>query len=305
MARMGGAVVAAATPLAADGSVDTAKLIAHCGWLLRNGADGINLLGTTGEATSLSVAQRTAVMRAVAGSRLPLARFMVGTGAAALADAATLTRTAMELGFAGALLLPPFYYKNLQDDWVYGYVATVVDTVAMSALRMYLYHYPQLSGVPYNIEVVARLAASYPQNVIGLKDSSGDLGFSRALAKRVAGFDVFPSAEGALGEMQQSGFAGCISATLNVTAPLIAEWRGGADPQALAAAVRMRTRLAEYPLIAAIKTALARVTGDAAWARPLPPLAALPAGDADKLMDKLAGDGFATVRAALAGQAVA
>src|SRR6516162_8902577 len=79
-----GVIAAAATPLREDLSVDLDGLVAHCRHLLSDGCDGINLLGTTGEATSFSRGQRLDTMRAIASSGLPLSRFMVGTGAAAL-----------------------------------------------------------------------------------------------------------------------------------------------------------------------------------------------------------------------------
>ncbi|HYB10078.1 MAG TPA: dihydrodipicolinate synthase family protein, partial [Alphaproteobacteria bacterium] len=104
--RMTGVIAAAATPLRDDYSIDLVKLVSHCEWLLKQGCDGINLLGTTGEATSFAVEERLAAMKAVAQGHLPLDRIMVGTGAAALGDAVRLTGAARELGFAGALLLP-------------------------------------------------------------------------------------------------------------------------------------------------------------------------------------------------------
>ena len=84
------------------------------------------MLGTTGEATSFSLDERKRVMSAYRDARLPLDRLMVGTGAAATADAVALTRHAAELGFAGALLLPPFYYKGVPDDGLVAYVDTIV-----------------------------------------------------------------------------------------------------------------------------------------------------------------------------------
>src|SRR5258708_4104041 len=89
--------------------------------LLNSGCDGLNVLGTTGEATSFSLAQRRAVMTAVAGSRLSLSRMMVGTGAAAVEDAAELPLEAAALGFAGALVLPPFYYKPVSQAGILPY----------------------------------------------------------------------------------------------------------------------------------------------------------------------------------------
>ena len=176
MSSLKGVIAAAATPLHDDLTIDLDALVAHCGHLLGGGGcDGINLLGTTGEATSFPVEQRLAAMRAVASSGLPLSRFMVGTGCAALDDAVTLTRAAKELGFAGALLLPPFYYKGIGAEDVAAYVGAVIDRVGADGLPLYLYHFPANSGVPYAPEAVRRLRGTYPDTVLGLKDSSGDL----------------------------------------------------------------------------------------------------------------------------------
>ncbi len=67
-------------------------------------------------------------------------------------------------------------------------------------LRLYLYHFPQLSGVPYSLEFVQALKKKYPRQLLGLKDSSGDTAYSIAMAAGVADFDVFPSAEGTLND---------------------------------------------------------------------------------------------------------
>src|SRR5689334_174284 len=108
--KLNGVIAAIATAVGTDGAPDCARSVALAKHLLANGCDGLNVLGTTGEATSFSVAQRMAVMSAYQAAGLPMARLMVGTGAAALADAVALTRHAAALGFAGALVLPPFYY---------------------------------------------------------------------------------------------------------------------------------------------------------------------------------------------------
>src|ERR1700758_5885142 len=99
--------VIAAIPTAVDpkGEPDCGRSVALARFLLVNGCDGLNVLGTTGEATSFSLDQRRRVMNAYAEAGLPLVRMMVGTGAAALADAIALTEHAAELGFAGALVL--------------------------------------------------------------------------------------------------------------------------------------------------------------------------------------------------------
>jgi len=278
--RLHGVIAAAATPLRADLSIDTDRLIAHCRWLLdAGGCDGINLLGTTGEATSFSLEQRLAAMQAVAASGVPLARMMVGTGAAALQDALRLTAAAADLGFAGALLLPPFYYKGIDAESLADYVGAVVAGAATRQLPLYLYHIPQNTGVPFPVEVVARLRDRHRDILVGLKDSSGDLAYSRELARRLPGFDVFPSSEGSLVELRRSGFAGCISATTNVNGAIARQ--GWLQPdteagrQAVAEAVAIREALGRFPLVASVKWALSDMKRDSAWALPSPPLRAL------------------------------
>jgi 4-hydroxy-tetrahydrodipicolinate synthase len=87
-------------------------------------------------------------MRAVASGGLPLDRFMVGTGAAALDDAVRLTAEARNLGFAGALLLPPFYYKGIDEDGPVAYVETLVRRVGADGLSLYLYHFRPIPACP-------------------------------------------------------------------------------------------------------------------------------------------------------------
>lgn len=292
MSMLKGVIAAAATPLREDLSIDLDALVAHCGHLLGDGGcDGINLLGTTGEATSFARDQRLAAMRAVASSGLPLSRFMVGTGAAALDDAVALTRAAKELGFAGALLLPPFYYKGIGADDLVAYVRAVIDRVGADGLPLYLYHFPANSGVPYVPEAVRRLREAYPRTVLGLKDSSGDLDYSAALARDLPGFAVFPSAEAAIGRAAELGFAGCISATANVTGPFAqaALTAPAAEARAagLARAVAIRAEIATFPLVASVKEALAILSGRSGWRRLMPPLSALSPDQSGRLAEAL------------------
>ena len=128
--KLQGVIAAIATAVDEAGEPDCARSIALAHFLLANGCDALNVLGTTGEATSFSLEQRKRVMTAYRDAGLSLDRLMVGTGAAAVADAVTLTRHAAELGFAGALLLPPFYYKGVPDDGLAAYVTTIVQATA-------------------------------------------------------------------------------------------------------------------------------------------------------------------------------
>jgi 4-hydroxy-tetrahydrodipicolinate synthase len=276
---LSGVIAAIATPIDENGTPDLARVIKLARFLLDNGCDGLNVLGTTGEATSFSLAERKAVMDAYKSNGLPLSRLMVGTGAAAVSDAVALTRHAAELGFGGVLVLPPFYYKGVPDDGLVAYIDTIVKATADRPIPLYLYHYPAMSGLPWHITLIKRLLDSYSSRIVGLKDSSGDMDYARAAAALSKSFAVFPSTEACLIEARAGAFAGCISATANLNPDLCAcAWASG-DAAALDAAVAIRRLFEGKPLVAGVKALLAHIHGDPALARMKPPLAALPAAD--------------------------
>jgi 4-hydroxy-tetrahydrodipicolinate synthase len=276
---LSGVIAAIATPIEESGAPDLARAVKLARFLLGNGCDGLNVLGTTGEATSFAREQRKAVMDAYKADGLPLDRLMVGTGAAAVADAVALTRHAAELGFAGALVLPPFYYKGVPDDGLIAYIDALVQTTAARPIPIYLYHFPAMSGVPWHVALVTRLLEKFPSRVVGLKDSSGDMAYARAAAAIARDFAVFPSTEAALLEARRGDFAGCISATANLNADLCARaWRAG-DAGALDAAVAIRKLFDGRPLVSGVKALLSHIHGDPALARVKPPLAAFSAAD--------------------------
>jgi len=190
-----------------------------------------------------------------------------------------LTRHAAALGFAGALLLPPFYYKGAPDDGLVAYIDAIVQATADNPIPLYLYHFPAMSGIPWHLALLRRLRDSYAARIVGLKDSSGDMAYARAAAAIGKDFAVFPSTEAALLEARRGTFAGCISATANCNADLCARaWRDG-DATSLDAAVKIRKLFDGKPLVAGVKALLAHIHGDAALARVKPPLAAFSAAD--------------------------
>jgi len=276
---LAGVIAAIATPVTDDGAPDTARATKLARFLLDNGCDALNVLGTTGEATSFSLDERKGVMNAYKQAGLPLDRMMVGTGAAATADAIALTRHAAELGFAGALVLPPFYYKGVPDDGLAAYIEAIVKGTAQKPVPIYLYHYPQLSGLQWHVGLVRRLLDSFGGRIKGLKDSSGDMAYAREAAAISKEFDVFPSTEAVLLEARDGAFAGCISATANLNADLCAlAWKKG-DKAALDHAVTIRKLFEGKALVPGVKALLSHIHGDAALGRVKPPLSAFPASD--------------------------
>ncbi|HEX3339775.1 MAG TPA: dihydrodipicolinate synthase family protein [Pseudolabrys sp.] len=278
-ARLSGVIAAVATPIDETGSPDLKRAVNLARYLLDNGCDGLNVLGTTGEATSFSLDERKAVMDAYKANGLPLHRLMVGTGAAAVSDAVALTRHAAELGFGGALVLPPFYYKGVPDDGLIAYVDTLVNATERKPIPIYLYHFPAMSGLPWHVALIRRLLDAYPSRIVGLKDSSGDMAYARSAAAISKNFSVFPSTEACLIEARSGVFAGCISATANVNADLCGRVWGQGDTGALDAAVTIRKLFDGKALVSGVKALLAHIHGDAGLGRVRPPLAPFSAAD--------------------------
>ncbi|MEI8275783.1 MAG: dihydrodipicolinate synthase family protein [Hyphomicrobiales bacterium] len=280
---LSGVIAAVATPIDESGAPDLKRATDLARHLLDNGCDGLNVLGSTGEATSFSVEERKAVMTAYKNQGLPLDRLMVGTGAASVSDAIALTRHAAELGFGGALVLPPFYYKGVTDDGLADYIGALVKATEASKLPIYLYHYPQLTGILWNVPLIERLRKSFPSRIVGLKDSSGDMAFARAAAAVATDFAVFPSTEACLLDARKGEFAGCISATANLNADLCQRAWAKGDTAAHEAAVAIRKLFEGRPLVPGVKTLLAHIHGDLSLARVRPPLAPVPITDRDAI----------------------
>ncbi len=276
---MSGVIAAIATPVSEGGAPDHKRAVKLARFLLDNGCDGLNVLGTTGEATSFSLEERKGVMSAYKAAGLPLERLMVGTGAAAIADAVALSRHAAELGFGGALVLPPFYYKGVPDDGLAAYVDTIITSTTERPIPIYLYHFPAMSGLPWHVALIKRLLAAHPSRLAGLKDSSGDMAYARSAAAISRDFAVFPSTEACLIDARKGEFAGCISATANCNPDLCARAWATGDGQALDAAVAIRKLFDGKPLVPGVKALLAHIHGDPALARVKPPLAAFSAAD--------------------------
>ncbi len=280
---LSGVIAAVATPIDENGAPDLKRATDLAKSLLDNGCDGLNVLGSTGEATSFSVDERKAVMDAYKKNGVPMDRLMVGTGASSVTDAITLTRHAADLGFAGALVLPPFYYKGVTDDGLADYIGALVKAADASKLPIYLYHYPQLTGILWNVPLIERLRKSHPNRIVGLKDSSGDMAFARSAAAIGKDFAVFPSTEACLLDARKGEFAGCISATANLNADLCQRAWASGDTAAYEAAVAIRKLFEGRPLVPGVKTLLAHIRNDPALARVRPPLYAVSSADREAI----------------------
>lgn len=302
-ALYGGVNAAVLTAMRDDLAVDLDRMAKHCQWLLHNGCNGLAVLGTTGEANSLGIDERMALLEGLAARGIPPSVMLPGCGTTALTDTVKLTRHAEQAGCRGVLMLPPFYYKNPSDDGLYAYYSEVIQRVGGN-IKIYLYHIPQQSAVPLGVELIARLLKAYPGKVKGIKDSSGDFANTKAYVDHFArhGFEVYAGDDGALHALLQEGGAGCITAAANVgsavSATVYANWdrKVGAEAQITLSAIRKAVTIVSP--IPGLKTLVARHTGDAGWNNLRPPHLRLSAETAAKLFAEFDACGLKLAAAA-------
>ena len=279
------------TPLDPHGAPDDERLAAHVRTLFDAGIDGVAPFGTTGEGQSFGVDERKESLDALVDAGVAPARILAATGCAALPETIDLTRHAIAHGCAGVLVLPPFFWKDVTDDGLYASYAKLIDSVADTRLRLYLYHIPQVTAVPIPAAVIARLCAAYPGAVAGLKDSAGDLDHSLAMRAHFPDLAIFVGHEPHLHAMLAAGGAGTICGIANLFPQLMRRLFDGAgspEGDAALATVRSFIKIAvDYPLMPAFKALHAHLTADGAWNAVRPPLAPLPPADRDAMLDRL------------------
>ena len=290
--RITGVLSPVVTPFKTDLAPNAEQFVRQCRWLLSQNV-GLAVFGTNSEANSLSTEEKIELLDRLIAAGVDPARMMPGTGCCALTDSVRLTKHAVKLGCGGVLMLPPFYYKGVSDDGLFRNFAEIVERVGDAALRVYLYHIPPVSNVPITLTLIERLLKAYPGVIAGAKDSSADWNNTKAMLDRFApaGFDVFPGAETFLLAGMRNGGAGCISATANVNPAAIARlydtWRD-ADADAQQKHLdEIRWTFAKYPMIPALKAAVAHWSGMPEWATVRPPLLPLTREQASALVSEL------------------
>ncbi len=272
-------LTASLTPLDQDLNIDGKHLARHVQWLLRRGASGVVIMGTTGEANSFSTSERMTALETVLSSGVDPEKLIVGTGCCALTDTVDLTRNALRAGVHRILVLPPFYYKQVSEDGLFAAYDYLLQSVGSDEIKIYFYHFPKMSAVPISVALVERLIQAYPDSIAGFKDSSGDWAHISAMIRHFRELDVFAGSEQFLLETLRLGGAGCISATANVSSQLAAEllhrWK---NPEAKLLQTRLydiRRAVEQWPMIPALKALMQELTQQGNWANLRPPLTAL------------------------------
>lgn len=254
---------ALATPLSPSGDVDLPAMAAHAKHLMSEGCNGVVPFGTTGEGTSFSTSERLQAVEALLAAGIEPRQIALGAGFPALPDTVALIRAALALGVHHALVLPPYFFRDVAPAGLEAAFSRVIDAVADDRLRVTLYHIPQVSGVAIPPATLAALRRSYGAVVAGLKDSSGD--YSQFQAFRAAAPDValLVGNEADIGRAVADGGAGTICGMCNVVPALVRAMFN--DPAAALAPLQTALSYMQGPFVPVMKSILAAQSGKDAW----------------------------------------
>ena len=295
---LNGVYTASLTPLTASYEPNLPALVRHAQWLLESGSDGVALLGSTGEANSLTIEQRLAIIE-LSAKELPPDRLMMGTGSCALQDAVHLTKASIDAGVYAVLLLPPFYYKPQSDKSVLRFFSELISSVDDTRLRIIFYNFPKLSGYNFSVKILQELKQRFGDIATGIKDSSGDWGNMLNVAQNVPDFMVYAGTETFLLEILREGGVGCISATANLTAPecqrVYQAWKNNKQKVAEQAQMELselRKTLENFPFVSELKSLFASQTNAEEWGNMLPPFTPILDKQVGELTEQIKGLGL-------------
>ncbi|AZP27670.1 MULTISPECIES: 4-hydroxy-tetrahydrodipicolinate synthase [Acinetobacter] len=213
-----GSIVAIVTPMLKDGGVDWKGLEKLVEWHIEQGTNSIVAVGTTGEASTLSMEEHTQVIKEiirVANKRIPI---IAGTGANSTREAIELTKAAKDLGADAALLVTPYYNKPTQEG-LYQHYKAIAEAVE---LPLILYNVPGRTGVDLSNDTAVRLAEIL--NIVGIKDATGDVPRGKALIEALNGkMAVYSGDDETAWELMLLGADGNISVTANIAPKAMSE----------------------------------------------------------------------------------
>jgi 4-hydroxy-tetrahydrodipicolinate synthase len=285
------------TPFTKDLKPDSRRLVKLCRWLSSQNV-ALVLFGTTSEANSLSLVEKISLLDDLVEAGINPSLLMPGTGCCSLTETVQLTSHAVKLGCKGTLMLPPFFYKDISDDGLLRSYAETIERVGNSALKIYLYHIPPVSGVSISLDLIERLIIRYPNAIVGVKDSSGNWNNTQSILERQwDDFRVFAGSEYFLLQTMRAGGAGCISATANINPNAIynlyKEWKSDRADNLQEQLNQVRTVLESYPMIPALKSVISYYSNHPDWTIVRPPFISLEKETQKELIQKLKSLGFA------------
>lgn len=277
-----GLSVALATPFAEDRSIDLPRFVAHGRQSLADGCTSLTVFGTTGEGASLGLNERQRALGALVGAGVdPKTQLVVGIAASSVEDAIAQGRAGLMLGCPNFLLAPPFYFKGAGDEGLFDWFAAVLLGLGPKAGNVILYHIPQVTSVGLSMDLVEQLKNAFPQQIAGVKDSSGDWDNAQALLKQHGDLHILIGDERLLAKAMNLGASGAITGLANIAPDLMLPLIDGIEEPRVNAMV---DEVLPYAVTAAVKALVGHRRNDPiAWSRMRAPLKSLGKAECLKL----------------------
>ena len=283
MHKINGIYSAALTPINDDLSINKNLYLEHCQYLMKQGHDGLAIFGTTGEANSFSIKEKCDTIDFLLSNNLDSNLLIPGTGSSSVEDAIQLTKFAEKNKSRAVLILPPFYYKNVSDEGIINYFRKIIETVGSSDFHYLLYNIPQTTSVVLNFNIIETLLKLYPNNIVGIKDSSGNIDSMLKTVKYFQDLALFCGHDSLALKIYKRGGAGAITAGTNIAGRLLSfiinninkekEIEDFNSYQALLEQIRETITLEEP--ISVMKAYFSIINKNADWNKVMPPLKSL------------------------------
>ena len=290
-----GLSVALATPFAEDRSIDLPRFVAHGLQSLADGCASLTVFGTTGEGASLGLNERNRALGALVGAGVdPARRLVIGIAAASVEEAIAQGRAGLMLGCPSFLLAPPFYFKNPGDEGLFDWLAAVLAGLGPKASNVILYHIPQVTAVGLSVALIDRLKKAFPNQVKGVKDSSGNWENTEALLEHHGDLHILIGDERLLAKGMNLGASGTICGLANIAPDLMQRPVNGIEEPQVAAMIEI---VLPFAVTAAVKALVGHRRNDPlAWSRMRAPLRSLSEAECRKIFAAI--DGIRAKRAA-------
>ena len=212
MSKIKGIYAASMSVINKNLTLNVKETINHAEMVIDQGCHGVAVFGSTGQAQLIPVAEKINLLNELSTSKYR-EKYIIGTGLNSLGETINLMNVAKSLDFKRFLIMPPAYYKYDDND-VINFYSKIVESIPES--EIILYNFEKLCGYKFSIECVEKLVKRFPDQIVGVKDSSYNL-FENLKLKN---FSIFPGSELKLLKGLKLGCSGIITATCNVTAEL-------------------------------------------------------------------------------------
>ena len=257
------------------------RTIEHAEMVIENGCHGAAIFGSTGQAQLIPVEEKINLLNQLAANKYK-EKYIIGTGLNSLGETINLMRVAKSLNFQKFLIMPPAYYKY-GDNEVIKFYSKIVEAIPES--EIILYNFEKLCGYKFSLECVQELIKRFPEQIIGVKDSSYNL-FENL---KLNNFSVLPGSESKLFKGLQLGCSGIITATCNATSQLARkvydDFHAGNEQVVNQKLCDVRNVFEKYNLISGLHSYYAK-HGEY-YKNVLPPLSTLSSKDEKNLIESL------------------